>query len=185
MYAVMEPLKIIQRYYDIDSKSYRYLTKHSEKVTKKALDIAMRIKGFSPDIKFIEEAAMLHDIGIFLTKAPSIGCRGDKPYICHGFLGREILEKEGLPKHALVCENHIGVGITVDEIEKNNLPLPKREIGPTSLEERIICFADKFYSKVDKFLLEEKSIEIIKKGLSRFGNEKLDKFNKMLDVFGV
>ncbi len=185
MYPVMEPLKIIQQFYDVDSKSYHYLLKHSEMVTKKALEISKRVEHLRPDIKFIEEAAMLHDIGIFLTNAPSIGCHGDKPYICHGYLGRKILEKEGLPKHAIVCESHIGVGITVDEIEKNNLPLPKREIGPISLEERIICFADKFYSKVDEFLLEEKSIEKIKKGLSRFGDEKLDKFNKMLDVFGI
>ncbi len=72
MYAVMEPLKIIQQYYDVDSKSYHYVIRHSDMVTKKALDISKRIKHLSPDIKFIEEAAMLHDIGIFLTNAPSI-----------------------------------------------------------------------------------------------------------------
>ena len=61
---------------------------------------------------------MLHDIGIFLTHAPQIGCHGDKPYICHGYLGRELLEKEGFPRHAIVCETHVGVGLTIADIEK-------------------------------------------------------------------
>jgi uncharacterized protein len=50
------------------------------------------------DERFIQEAALLHDIGIFLTNAPKIHCFGDYPYICHGYLGAEILRKEGLDK---------------------------------------------------------------------------------------
>ena len=90
----MDPIKIIQKYYSIDSKTYQLLISHSEAVTKKALEIAKHVPHLHPDLKFIQEATMLHDIGIFLTDAPDLGCSGDKPYICHGYLGREILEKE-------------------------------------------------------------------------------------------
>ncbi len=72
---------------------------------------------------------MLHDIGIFLTNAPHIGCYGDKPYICHGYLGREILDKEGLPGHAMVCERHVGAGLTVTDIETGGSSPPHQSHG--------------------------------------------------------
>lgn len=89
----MNPIEIIRKYYNPESEAYKFLIHHSRMVAKKAVEVAERVRHLKPDIKFIEEAAMLHDIGIFLTHAPQIGCHGDKPYICHGYLGREILEK--------------------------------------------------------------------------------------------
>ena len=179
----MHPLKIIERYYNPDSKAYKILVIHAALVTKKALEIAKRVPKLKPDLEFIQEAGMLHDIGIFRTKAENIDCHGDKPYLCHGYLGKEILEKEGLPKHALVCERHTGVGITKEEIEKNDLPLPARDLMPITVEEEIICFADKFYSKNPESLREEKSLDEIREELSKFGKDKVEKFNKMCDKF--
>lgn len=152
-------------------------------VAEKALKIAEKVKHLYPDMEFIREAAMLHDVGIFLTDEPEIGCYGINPYICHGYLGRELLEKEGYPVHALVCERHIGVGLTKEEIEEKNLPLPKRDMIPLSLEEQIICFADKFFSKSD-ILTKEKSLETVRKGIAKYGNEKLKKFDEWTRTFG-
>ena len=90
---------------------------------------------------------MLHDIGIFLTDAPGIFCFGDKPYICHGYLGADLLREEGFPRHALVCERHTGAGISAESIIKQDLPIPHREMLPVSMEEQVICFADKFFQK--------------------------------------
>lgn len=179
----MDPLKIIEKYYIKDSQPYYWLVEHSKSVTKKALQAAHKVKHLSPDYKFIEEAAMLHDIGIIFTYAPENECLGDKPYICHGYLGREILEKEGLPKHALVAERHIHCGITKDEIIKNNLPLPPRDMVPIYLEEQIINYADRFYSKIDKYLYDEKSVEEIIKGLIKYGEEKVIIFKNWHKIF--
>lgn len=179
----MDIIKIIEKYYEPDSKAYYFLLHHSKLVTKKALEIAERVRELNPDFKFIEEAAMLHDIGIFMTYAPKIGCYGFHPYISHGYLGREILEKEGLPKHALVCERHVGVGLTIKDIEGNKLPLPKRDMVPTSLEEKIICFADKFYSKTENSLTKEKNIPEIREIISKFGNDKLKQFDEWIEFF--
>ncbi len=121
----MDPIKIIRKYYGPESKAYYLLTRHSEMVAEKSVRIAQRVRHLHPDPDFIREAAMLHDIGIFLTNEPGIGCHGDREYICHGYLGREILEKEGLPRHALVCERHVGVGLSAAEIEDKNLPVPE------------------------------------------------------------
>lgn len=152
-------------------------------VTEKALKVAGTVKHLNPDLGFIREAAMLHDIGIFMTHVPHLGCYGDKPYICHGYMGREILEKEGLKQHALVSERHVGVGLTVKDIRKGGLPLPERDMTPQSIEEQIVCFADKFYSK-DKDPLKEKTLPEVREYIARFGDGKLKVFDGWLRLFG-
>jgi uncharacterized protein len=179
----MDIIKMIEKYYELDSKAYYFLIHHSKLVAKKALQVAERVKELKPDFKFIEEAAMLHDIGIFMTYAPKIGCYGFHPYISHGYLGREILEKEGLHQHALVCERHVGVGLTVQDIENNKFPLPKRDMTPFTLEEKIICFADKFYSKKEHSLEKEKSVPEIREIIAKFGDDKLKQFDEWLEFF--
>lgn len=181
----MNPLAILRKYYPPGSKSFDMLIRHSRLVAQKALETAGRVAHLNPDTKFIEEAAMLHDIGIFKTHAPDIGCNGAEPYIRHGVLGREILEKEGFPKHALVCERHIGVGITADEIKKAGLPLPERDMMPISLEEKIICFADKFFSKNPATLEMEKPLEKIIQLLKHHGESQVERFQALLKQFEV
>jgi len=181
----MDPIKIIQKFYPVDSIAYSFLIPHGQSVVKKALEIARRVPQLNPDLKFIAEAAMLHDIGIFLVNDPEIGCFGDKPYICHGYLGRELLEKEGYPRHALVCERHVGVGISLQDIADQKLPLPNRDMLPVTVEEKIICLADKFFSKNNEFLTQEKSIDLIRKEQARFGEEKVRRLDEWLGEFGM
>lgn len=157
---------------------------HSRAVADKALAIAASY-GKPVDLQFIEEAAMLHDIGVAMTDAPSLDCHGTAPYICHGVIGREILEREGLPRHALVCERHIGVGLTVADIKRQNLPLPLRDMLPVSVEERIIACADLFYSKKKDGLTKAKSIATIRLELARFGEEKAAVFDSWLQEFSI
>lgn len=131
---------------------------------------------------FIREAALLHDIGVFATDAPGIGCTGTEPYIRHGVIGSELLVQEGLPRHALVCERHTGVGLTLELIQKRKLPLPPREMIPVTLEEQIICFADCFYSKSgDPFA--PKSIEQIIRSLQKHGEDQVLKFKTWCKLF--
>ncbi len=181
----MDTLRIIKKYYDPGSRAYYLLVNHSNMVTERAFEIAKKLKHLNPDLNFIKEAAMLHDIGIFFTNEPKIGCYGNKPYVCHGYLGREILEKEGFPKHALICERHIGVGISRNDIEEKKLPIPKRDMIPVSIEEQIICYADKFFSKDSEFLLKEKSIKSIREYISKFGEDKIKRFDEWVKIFGV
>jgi len=181
----MDTLKIIKKYYKENSDLYNLLILHSQAVTKKALEIAKNVPKLKPDLKYIKEAAMLHDIGIFLTNAPELDCFGEKSYICHGYLGREVLEKEGLLRHALVCERHTGIGISVDDIKKEKLPLPLRDMLPVSVEEKIICLADKFFSKNKTGLVKEKSLDEIRSSHQKFGEEKVAAFNKLLREFEI
>ena len=177
----MDTIKLIQKYYDSESRLYNVLVDHSTSVKNKALVVAKKVKHLNPDLEFIKEASMLHDIGIFQVYAPQIGCFGENPYPCHGYLGRKILEKEGFLKHALVCERHLGVGITKEDIIRQKLPLPKRNMVSVTLEEKIISFADNFFSKDNLF--KERSINTIRRSLAQFGKQKAEKFNKWLKFF--
>ncbi len=177
----MDPLAIIRKYYDPSSEAYRILVTHSRSVADKALAIGRLHPELNIDLQFVEGAAMLHDIGIFLCNAPDIECFGEHRYICHGYLGADLLRKEGLERHALVCERHTGAGISLAMIEANQLPLPHRDMLPVSIEEQLICFADKFYSKTK--LEKEKSIDKIKKSLSKYDKESEERFDAWAKLF--
>ena len=91
----MDAQAIIEKYYTKGTKLYNIYMSHVTDVTNKALSIAHKHPELAIDIKFLEEASMLHDIGIFMTSAPHIYCRGEYPYICHGYLGNDLLQREG------------------------------------------------------------------------------------------
>lgn len=180
---MMDVIGLIERYYEPDSPAYSLLLSHSRLVAEKALQVAARMSLPSLDFTFIAEAAMLHDIGIFLTDEPLLDCFGTHPYIAHGYLGRELLEREGFPVHAMVCERHVGIGLTVADIVEGNLPIPRRSMTPVTLEEKIICFADKFFSKKKRTLLKEKPVPEIRKEMARYGESKLQQFDEWLILF--
>lgn len=125
---------------------------------------------------------MLHDIGIFKCDAAGIQCFGTEPYICHGRIGAELLGSEGFPRHARVCERHTGAGITKAQIIAQNLPLPQQDFLPETMEEKVICYADKFFSKTH--LDREKTIEQVEKSLSKFGEEGVLRFREWEKCFG-
>lgn len=179
-----QAIAILKKYYPEDSIAYNYLYNHSIAVAQLAVKIAEAHPGLDPDIEFVHSSALVHDIGIFLTHSPVIGCHGEHPYIAHGYLGRELLEKEGFPEHALVCERHVGVGISQDDVINNQLPLPKRDMMPVSVEEEIVCYADKFFSKNADKLFTPKSPEKILKKLEKFGPDKPGIFRRYMEKFG-
>jgi len=179
----MDYLKIISKYYKMNSLVYVLLLEHSRMVMNKCLEIAENIKNLKPDVRFLREAAMLHDIGIIFTDAPDIGCYGRRDYVCHGYLGRELLEKEGLPRHALVCERHVGVGLSISDIRDRDLPLPARDMLPVTLEEKIICYADKFYTKKPHALSSEKTLEEVRENIRKYGDDMLKRFDEMTLLF--
>jgi len=181
----LDPISLLHKYFPEDG-ARGIVLEHSRCVANKALQLARSHPApHSLDLGFIEEAALLHDIGICRTDAPGIGCHGPHPYILHGILGREILEAEGLPRHALACERHIGVGLTAADIALQGLPLPHRDMAPTTGEERIVCFADLFYSKKPGHIATEKTVAKVRQEIGRFGAEKTVIFDAWIAEFAA
>jgi uncharacterized protein len=172
---------LLARYLDV--VPFEIVLEHSRHVANLALEIAGRLAVPKVDCLFIKEAALLHDIGVCQVNAPSLSLHGQHPYIMHGVLGRAILEGKGYPLHALVCERHTGVGVTCEDIVRQNLPLPHRDMCPQSLAEEIICFADLFYSKKPEKLGERKTVERVREKLLPFGKEKVAVFDGWLEKF--
>lgn len=175
----MDPIRLLEEFYPPGTLAHLVLLRHSRAVAELALATAgaLHRQGQTVDLAFVEEAALLHDIGILHTDAPDLGCRGPLPYLAHGVKGREMLDDAGLPRHGLVCERHIGIGLSAVEIVALQLPLPARDMLPISLEEQIITYADLFFSKTPAEADRRRSPELVRSTLARFGQEKVPVFD--------
>jgi len=178
---------IIERYYTPGNDDYRVLVIHCRQVADLAVRLCQRLVSRTSqdiDITFVREAALLHDIGMCRTDAPGIYCHGSLPYIMHGIAGRQMLDELGLPRHALVCERHTGTGITAAEIVAQHLPIdPPRDLLPITIEEKAVCYADKFFSKSHPGE-QARTMERVRQSLSRFGKDTLVRLDEMVNLFG-
>ena len=197
--------KIIDQYYgEGNSELKSLLLLHSRAVADKALRICDAHPEFGLDRDFIEVAAMLHDIGIIRCDAPKIHCHGTEPYIRHGILGAEMLSSLLTPHSSLltphstlltshftlhtsrICQRHTGAGITRAEIAAQWLPLPlpdddSEPYMPETLEEKLICYADKFFSKTRPD--HEKTVEEAERSLAKFGEAGVQRFREWARLF--
>ena len=176
---MIDPLEIINIFYKDSDPAREILLLHSTQVRNKAVWISRRL-GKSVDIETVSAGAMLHDIGIRFCNAPGIGCFGEADYLRHGITGAEKLRSlgiDGMEKFARICERHTGSGLTALEIVSGGLPLPERDFLPETVEEKIICLADKFFSKSGD--MQEKSLESVRKSMAKFGEEPLKRFDDL------
>ncbi len=210
MLLPMDYLALIHRYYPEDNALRRMLLHHSRQVCARALQIVERHPELGANRNLVEAGAMLHDIGIFLTDAPGIHCHGTAHYILHGSLGAQLLRNEAkqLKKEkqqaeqlneeqlqaiqlqeelhfyealARICERHTGTGLTRQTIIERGLPDPQKDLLPETIEEQIICYADKFYSK--SHLERERTIPQTLQSLEKFGDEGVEKFRHWTELF--
>ena len=173
--------RLIRKYYPEDDALRRLLLKHSRQVADRCLLVASHHPELPLDTPFLEEAAMLHDIGIRWCHAPGIFCTGTEHYIRHGLIGARLLRGEGLERHARVCERHTGTGITAEQIARQQLPLPPADYVPETLEEQLVCYADKFYSKSHPD--RELTVAQAAQSLAKFGQEGVEKFLSWAKMF--
>jgi len=83
------------------------------------------------DVQLVEIGGLLHDIG-----------RSKTHKVDHALVGGEIARSAGLPNSvALIIERHAGGGIPKEEARQ--LSWPGRDYLPQTLEEKIVCYADK------------------------------------------
>ncbi len=176
-----ETQRIIDKYYPEGSPLRDIYLRHCRSVADLALKINSE-RSLGLDKEKVETAAMLHDIGIFMTDAAGIQCFGTEPYIRHGLLGADLLRREGMPEEiARIAERHTGAGITAEDIKHMHLPLPERDYTPETLLERLICYADKFYSKTR--LDSAKSLDRVRQSMLRHSPETLARFDALHKEF--
>ncbi len=131
--------------------------KHSIKVAEKALEIANMIKKKKVDKSLVEVGALLHDIG----RAKTHGFN-------HALIGGKILKERGLPNQLVrICETHILGGL--DKEDAKFIGLPEKEYLPITLEEKIICVADKLTVGTKEVTIEQR----FNKWFSKYGKTTL------------
>lgn len=175
--------RIIDKYYPAGTPLRDIYMRHCRSVANLALDIARR-KGLGLFPADIEAAAMLHDIGIVRTDAPGIHCHGSEPYLAHGRIGADLLRAEGAPEeYARVAERHTGAGLTPEDVARMSPMLPPdRSYMPQTLLERLVCYADKFYSKSGDMKI--KPLERVRASLAKFGEGASERFERLHQEFG-
>ena len=164
-----------------NEKALNSVWKHSHIVRRIALQIADN--WHQTDRELINIGALLHDIGVYkLYKNGELDA--SKNYVTHGLLGYNLLKEEGFDE--TICRFalcHTGVGITSQEVESQNLPLPIRDYVAETDEERIVMYADKFHSKTEPPMFN--SAEWYRNSLqSKFGEPKAMLFDEFVQEFG-
>lgn len=181
-----EIFRIIDFFYPEEGDLKETLLKHSLQVKEKALEIAAH-SSVTLDREVLVAGSLLHDIGIVKCSAPEIFCTGTLHYLRHGIEGAAMLRAYGaqhnmdLEKFALICERHTGSGLTAGDIAAQKLPLPAEDFLPVTPEEKLVCLADKFFSKSGD--MKEKSFEKVQRSMAKFGEESLARFNAMWAFF--
>lgn len=188
----MVALDVIRHFYPEETPLRRLLILHSTQVRDKALSILGNpaLQGLEIDLQIVNDGALLHDIGIMQCDAPGILCEGQEPYLLHGTKGAEMLRQYGeefgcdMEVYARICERHTGTGLTRQDIQKQNLPLPlDRDLVPETLEEKLVCLADKFFSKSSPD--KEKPIDKVRASMQKFGPESVLRFDELCSIFKV
>jgi len=175
--------EVLLRFYPEDTPLRRLLLKHSFQVRAKALAIAKAAPEVRADLELVSDGAMLHDVGICRCHAPGILCEGEAPYIAHGIIGAEMLRSCGIPDRerlaalARICERHTGSGLTAEDIRSQNLPIPEGEYLPETPEEKLICLADKFFSKSGD--MQEKPFSKVQRSMAKFGADSAARFEAL------
>lgn len=182
-FTMIDAYEIIRHFYPEDTPLRQLLLKHSEQVRDKVRFLVEQCCPESVrmqvDLALAENGALLHDIGIGHCHAPSILCNGTEDYLCHGVIGAKMLRDLDvtLEPYARICERHTGSGLTAAEIRSQGLPLPERDYLPETAEEKLICLADKFFSKSGD--LQEKSFARVRASQAKFGPEVLRRFDEL------
>jgi len=155
--------------------------RHSLQVAEIAIDIANKIKRAKIDKQLVEIGALLHDVG-----------RASTHGFGHAFIGGKILRERGFPEElARICERHILGGL--DKEDAKSVGLPEKNFYPVTLEEKIICLADKLTVRsrqvsvnesITKSINERFQIWFNKYGKSKLllkGKERIEKIQKEIE----
>jgi len=138
--------------------------------------------GVDADTGMVRAGALLHDVGVYRLY-DAAGRLDHARYIWHGLLGHELLRAEGFPEALCrFASHHTGVGITREDVLRQELPLPPADYVAETPEETLVMYADKFHTKTapPAFL----TAAAYAASVGRFGADKVAAFEAMRATFG-
>ncbi len=148
---------------------------HCKAVAELAVETAQMCqkKGYKVDVKLVEVGALLHDLGRAKTHS-----------VDHVVVGAEIARVAGLPDSVLaIIRRHIGGGITPAEAQ--TLGWPKENYMPTSVEEKIVSYADKLIETSDRVPIERTLKKLREDKLDAAANRVQKIHEEIAQIIGV
>jgi uncharacterized protein len=134
------------------------------------------------DVELVRAGSLLHDIGVYRLYDAQ-GQLDHANYIRHGVLGHALLEELGFPQRLCRFSScHTGVGLSREDVLRQQLPLPAADYLAETDEERLVMYADKFHSKTTPpvFL----TTATYAAGVRRFGADHAVRFAALVEQFG-
>ena len=145
---------------------------HCQTVSALALKIGRRCTK-PVDLKLIEVAGLLHDIGRSATHG-----------IDHAVEGGKIAKSKKLPDEIVrIIERHIGAGLTKEDAER--LDLPKKSYLPETLEEKIVAHADNLLSGTKKVPIAQTIAGLIRKHEEEGAKRMLSLHKELSELCGA
>jgi uncharacterized protein (TIGR00295 family) len=137
-------------------------------------DIAVKMaKITGADVKLVESASLLHDIG-----------RSKTHDLSHAVEGAKIARQMGLPDKLIkIIERHIGAGLSADEAKK--LGLPSKNYIPETLEEKIVCHADNLVDCCKKQPIENEVERALKNGNKNYALRLVKLHKELSELCGM
>ncbi|MEZ3178680.1 HD domain-containing protein [Streptomyces pimonensis] len=176
-----EEIRALHEKHAPDAEAFTLVHTHCEVVWSIAEQLISASR-LDVDAELVRAGCLLHDIGVYRLYGDD-GRLDHGNYIRHGLLGHELLGNEGFPEPLRrFCSHHTGVGVTKDDVLRQNLPIPPADYLAVTREERLVMYADKFHSKSrpSAFL----SPDAYAAHVRRFGEEKVAAFQALRAEFG-
>jgi len=144
------------------------IIEHAKIVMKEAESIAQDIKNVDINFNLVKIGALLHDIG-----------RTQSHDINHGEVGGNLCRKLNLPEElARVVETHVMGGLKPKEAA--SFGLNARSFLPETIEEKVVCLADKRVSGINKVLIEERFEKwFLRYGKTEFLKAQIDRVKEL------
>ena len=124
---------------------------------------------------------MLHDIGIIRCDAPGINVLVQNLIYVMVDWGQRCFRKEVFRVMPVSVNGIQEQVLPREQIINQHLPLPEQDFLPETMEEKVICYADKFFSKTH--LDKEKTVEQAERSLAKFGEEGVLRFREWEQIF--
>ena len=137
-------------------------------------DVAVRMaQRAHANVKLVEAAALLHDIGRSKTHG-----------ILHGVEGAKIAKELNLPNSIInIIERHIGAGISLEVAKK--IGLPPKDYMPHTLEEKIVCHADNLVDNCKRQPIEHEVERALHDGHKEYARRLVSLHKELSDICGI
>ena len=120
------------------------IVQHEQSVMRKARNMAHNITTVPVNMELVKIGALMHDIGRTRTHDMN-----------HGIIGGAILRDLGFSDElARIAEVHSMAGLTAAEAQQ--FGLPAKDYLPETIEEKLVCLADKYFIGTKEVTIEER-----------------------------